>query len=84
LRERLRRDAVQGQRHRIEGAGDHARAGPRGFEAGRERRASGPLTVEAHGQAARLSDPLHELTRLRRLQRARGVVDEHAGGPELA
>jgi hypothetical protein len=82
-RERLARDPVEGQRDRVDRAGNEVGSGPRGFEARRHRIAAGALTVEADRQAARLLQRLDELLGPLGLERARGIVQQYARGAEL-
>ncbi len=56
LGERLARDPVQGQRKRIDRAGDELRARARRRERGGERAAAGSLGVDPDGQPARLGE----------------------------
>src|SRR5256885_17226236 len=65
---------MQGQRDRIERAGDEIGACADGFECGRERVARGALAVEADREAARLTERADQLVGAVRLQRARAVV----------
>src|SRR6188508_2441632 len=75
---------MEGERDRIEGTGDHGRARARRLERGRQRGAARALAVQPDRQVARLTEPLDELPRLRRIERPRWIVDEDARGPELA
>jgi hypothetical protein len=83
LGQRLARDAMQRQRHRVDSARDQVRAGARRLERGREGVAARALGVDPDGKSCRFAETLHELAGAVRLQRARGVVEEHACGAEF-
>ncbi len=83
LGERLARDAVEGERERIDRAGDELGARTGGGERGGESAAAGALRVDPHGQPARLAERPHELLRGVRLQRAGRVVEQDAHRAEL-
>ena len=83
LRDRLPRDAVEGQRERVDRRGDEIRTGVDRSERRREADARRALDVEADGKPARLLDPGDELLRLVREERARRVVDDDPRGAEL-
>src|SRR5438034_3865489 len=74
---------MQGQRDRIERAGDEIGACTDGFECGRERVARGALAVEADREAARLTERADQLVGAVGLQRARGIVEEDPYGSQL-
>ena len=74
--ERLARDAMQRERERVDGAGDHVGAGPGGLERVRERGPAGALAVEADGQAGGFVHAADELARLVRLEPAARIVHE--------
>ena len=83
FRNRLPRDAVEGQRERIDRRGDEVRTGVDGSERRCEADTRRALDVEADGKAARLLDPGDELLRLVRQECARRVVHDDPGGAEL-
>ena len=83
LGERLARDAVQGERERVDRAGDELGARACGGERGGESAAAGALRVDPDRQPARLGERPHELLRGVRLQRAGRVVEEDAHRAEL-
>ena len=83
LGERLARDPVEGQRERIDRAGDELRARAGRGERGGERAAAGSLRVDPDREAARLGERVHELLRRVRLQRAGRIVEEDAHRSEL-
>ena len=76
--ERLAGDAVERERERIDGAGDHVRAGARGLERVGERGSAGALAVEADREPRRLLDAADELAGLVRLEPAARIVHERA------
>ena len=84
LDQRLARDPVEREGERVHRRRDDVRADPRRDERVRERRAAGGLDVEADRQPARLREPLDELLRDVREERAGRVVQEDARGAELA
>ena len=83
LRERLARDAVDGERDRIDGARREIGAGPDRLERGGQRVAARALAVDADGQPARLADALDQLGCAVRAERAGRVVDDDARSAEL-
>jgi hypothetical protein len=84
LDERLARDPVEGEPERVDGGGDDVGAHPRRDERVRERGAARRLHVEPHGKPARLGEPLDELLCDVRQERPGRVVQQHAGGAEVA
>ena len=81
--ERLAGHSVQRQCERIDRARDQLRAGFGRLQRRGERGAACALEVDADGQAARLSERMHEALRLVRKERAGRVVQQHAHGTEL-
>ena len=86
--ERLRRGLgghpMDGERDRVDRAGDELCARARRLHRGRERRAGGALAVEADRKPARLAHRSDELPRGSRVERASRIVDENPGRAELA
>ena len=80
---RLSRDAVHGQRNRVDRAGDQVCAGPNGLEPGGHGVPGGALAIEPDRKPARLGERGRELLRALRVERARRVVEQHACGAEI-
>ncbi len=79
----LARDSMEGERDRVDRAGDAVRAGAGGFQRGREPAACGTLAVEADREAARLGQGSDELVSTMRLEGTRRIVQQHPSGAEL-
>ena len=75
---------MQRERERVDGRCDDVCADAGRDERVRERGACRRLDVEPDREPARLAETLDELLRRVRQQSAGGVVEEHAGGAELA
>ena len=75
---------MEGERDRVDGAGDQVGAGARGLERGGERVAAGALAVEADRQAARLAQRRRRARCARcGCERAGRIVEQDARGAEL-
>ena len=83
LRQRLRRDAMERERDRVERARDALRAGAHRLDRSCERDAAGALAVEPDRQPAGLLHALDELAGLGRMERTGRVVDEDARSAEV-
>ena len=79
----LSRDPVETERERIHGGCDEVGSRLHRRERRGDAEACRPLDVEAHGEPARVANPLDELMRLVREEGSRGVVDDDARRAEL-
>ena len=82
LRQHLARGAVQRQRDRVDRASDQLGSGPGRLDRGGERVSARSLAVDGDGKPAFGLQPLHQLVRAVRRQRAGRVVQDDAGGAE--
>ena len=82
-RESLPRDPVEGQRDRVDRAGNEVCSYSRGLERRRETAPGRALAIEAHRKAAAFGERCDQLVGPMRLERARGVVQEHSGRSEF-
>ena len=78
LGQRLRGGPVERDRDRVDRARDRRSSAAGALERGRERPAGGALAVEPDGQAGRGAHLLDHRPRMRRVQRAGGVLDDDA------
>ena len=74
---------MDGERNRVDGAGNDVRIRPRGLDRGRECRPCRSLAVETNRQSARLADPLDEYARAARIEGAGRVVHQCSRSAEL-
>ena len=83
LRECLRGHAVDGERNRIDGAGNDVRLRSCSLDRGGKRRSCRSLAVETDRQTARLADPPDENARATRIEGAGRVVHQCPRSAEL-